>query len=207
MGGARETPESASTRRDDALTEGRRRADDRRSARPPGLLALQRSAGNAAVSALLAGRMRSPGAEAVSNIDAALREVRHDEPAVETVEKGLKAAKAAGVPVDLDGAAQKPPASALAVVRTGFGPEAVPAKKPVPPPKPVPKVSPAARAAKPAKAVGPKGAAPRRRPRPRRRAPPPPPRRSATTSCSPRPSPRPASVRRPTRRSLRSRTR
>ena len=51
----------------------------------------------------------------------------HDEPAVETVEKGLKATKAAGVPVDLDGAAQKPPASALAVVRTGFGPEAVPA--------------------------------------------------------------------------------
>ena len=67
-------------------------------------MALQRAAGNAAVSALLAGRMRSPGAEAVSDIDAALREVRHDEPAVETVEKGLKAAKAAGVPVDLDGA-------------------------------------------------------------------------------------------------------
>lgn len=156
MGGARETP---GTRRDDALEEGRRRADERRST--PGLLALQRSAGNAAVSALLAGRMRMPGAEAVSSIDAALREVRQDEPAVETVEKGLKAAKAAGVPVDLDGAAQKPPASALAVVRTGFGPEAVPAKKPVPPPKPVPKVSPAAKAAKPAaKPGGPKGAAP-----------------------------------------------
>ena len=79
---------------------------------------------------------------------------------VETVEKGLRAAKAAGVPVDLDGAAQKPPASALAVVRTGFGPEAVPAKKPVPPPRPVPKVSPLGRsAATAAKPVAPKGPA------------------------------------------------
>ncbi|MDT0348946.1 phage tail protein [Pseudonocardia charpentierae] len=87
----------------------------------------------------------------MSDIDAALREVRRDEPVIETVEKGLQAAKTAGVPVDLDGAAQKPPASALAVVRTGFGPDAVPAAKPVAPPKPVPAVSPAAKAAAPAK--------------------------------------------------------
>ena len=145
MGGSRRVADSAAQRE---ATEAPRKGSEGRIRGPgsaPGLLALQRNAGNAAVSALLAGRMRSPGGEAVSAIDAALREVRHDEPAVETVEKGLKAAKAAGVPVDLDGAAQKPPASALAVVRTGFGPEAVPAKKPVPPPKPVPKVSPPTR--------------------------------------------------------------
>ena len=167
------------------------------------------------MSALLAGRMRSPGTEAVSDIDAALREVRGDEPAVETVEKGLKAAKAAGVPVDLDGAAQKPPASALAVVRTGFGPEAVPAKKPVPPLKPVPKVSPLGKAAaKPAKPAGPKGAAPTRGP-----APAPAPAAAtggaAPTSATPLtsdqllapPVPPPASSRPPTRRSGRSRVR
>ena len=60
------------------------------------------------------------------------------------VEKGLKAAKAAGVPVDLEG--MRPPASALAVTSTGFGPGNVPAKKPVPPPKKVPAVSPLGRA-------------------------------------------------------------
>jgi hypothetical protein len=60
------------------------------------------------------------------------------------VEKGLKAAKAAGVPVDLEGV--RPPASALAVTTTGFGPGAVPAKKPVPPPKKVPAVSPLGKA-------------------------------------------------------------
>ena len=109
------------------------------------MLALQRSAGNAAVNALLAGRMRSPGEPAVADIDAAPREVRQGEPVVDTVEKGLRAAKAAGVPVDLEGT--KPPASALAVTKTGFGPESVPAKKPVPPPKPVPAVSPLGKAA------------------------------------------------------------
>ena len=163
----------SAAQREAAPTEVPRKAGDghiRRTGSAPGLLALQRSAGNAAVSALLAGRMRSSGADAVSDIDAALREVRGDEQAVETVEKGLKAAKATGVPVDLDGAAQKPPASALAVVRTGFGPEAVPAKKPVPPPKPVPKVSPLGKAsAKPAKKNGGPGRrATARRPLPRR---------------------------------------
>ena len=155
MGGARETPEAAAGRRDDALAEARHRAGGGRgrAAGPPGLLALQRSAGNAAVNALLAGRLRSPGRAAVTDIDAALREVRRDEPAIDTVEKGLKAARAAGVPVDLEGV--KPPPSALAVTRTGFGPDAVPAKKPVPPPKPVPKVSPLGKAAaKPAKGAG-----------------------------------------------------
>ena len=106
---------------------------------PLGLLALQRSAGNAAVSALMAGKLRSPGEQAVTDIDAALREIRRDEPVIDTVEKGLNAAKAAGVPVDLEG--PKPPASALAVTKTGFGPGSVAEKKPVPPKKPVPAVT------------------------------------------------------------------
>src|SRR5262245_49316924 len=144
----------------DALVEGRKRSgpDRRRAAEQPhavpahGVLALQRFAGNAAVGALMAARMRFPGDEAVSDINGALRELRRDEPAVETVEKGLRAAKAAGVPVDLEGV--KPPASALAVTTTGFGPNAVAPKKPVPPPKPVPPVSPLGKAAaKPAAKV------------------------------------------------------
>ena len=88
--------------------------------------------------------------------------MRRDEPAIDTVEKGLKRAKAAGVPVELEG--PKPPASALAVTKTGFGPAAVAPKKPVPPPKPVPKVSPlgkaAAKRAKAGGGGGPRGAAP-----------------------------------------------
>jgi hypothetical protein len=108
-------------------------------------MALQRSAGNAAINALMAGRLRLPGKQAIADIDGALREIRRDEPAVDTVEKGLKAAKAAGVPVDLEGV--RPPPSALAVTPTGFGPGSVPAKKPVPPPKKVPAVSPLGRAA------------------------------------------------------------
>ena len=60
------------------------------------------------------------------------------------------------MPVDLEGT--KPPASALAVTTTGFGPGAVAPKKPVPPPKPVPAVSPlgkaGAKAAKPGKSGG-----------------------------------------------------
>ena len=146
MGGARKTPDSAAAQRDTASAEVARKAGNGRGSHVPrNVLALQRSAGNAAVNALLAGRMRSPGESAVTDIDAALREVRQGEPAVDTVEKGLRAAKAAGVPVDLEGT--KPPASALAVTRTGFGPESVPAKKPVPPPKPVPRVSPLGKAA------------------------------------------------------------
>ncbi len=149
---------------DDRLVEGRRRvrADHADTGSVPapqagpragaaGLAALQRSAGNAAVSALLAGRWRSGGGEAVAKIDAALTEIRRDEPDVTKVEPGLRAAKAAGVPVDLDGYAQKPPASALNVVKTGFGPGAVPAKKPVPPAKPTAPKSPLARASAPAR--------------------------------------------------------
>ena len=49
--------------------------------------------------------------------------------------EGLKAAQAAGVPVELEG--PKPPASALAVTKTGFGPEAVAPPRPARPPKPV----------------------------------------------------------------------
>jgi len=140
----------------DALADGKRR-NGRNGARaaevPHAVLALQRDAGNAAVSALMAAKLKSPGDQAVSDIDGALREIRKDEPAIDSVEKGLKAAKAAGVPVELEG--PKPPASALAVTTTGFGPAAVPAKKPVPPPKPVPKVSPLGKAgAKAAKSGG-----------------------------------------------------
>ena len=113
-------------------------------------MALQRSAGNAAVSALMAAKAKSPGDQAVGEIDAALREIKRDEPAIDTVEKGLKQAKAAGIPVELEG--PKPPASALAVTTTGFGPASVPAKKPVPPAKPVPAKHPLGKAgAAPAK--------------------------------------------------------
>ncbi|TCM43712.1 hypothetical protein [Kribbella sp. VKM Ac-2568] len=151
MVGARQTAASVRAEASDALTDVKRKAASGPRGRLQGLLALQRSAGNAAVNALLAAKLRSPGGDAVGDIDAALREVRRDEPAVDTVEKGLKAAKAAGVPVDLEG--PKPPASALAVTTTGFGPGAVAPKKPVPPPKPVPAVSPLGKAgAKAAKA-------------------------------------------------------
>ncbi|WP_458315706.1 phage tail protein [Mycolicibacterium brisbanense] len=118
----------------DALVAGR--AQTRRPRPQPGvtgLAALQRAAGNAAVNALLLGKLRAPGKE---EIETALGEMRRDEPAVETVEKGLKAAQAVGVPVELEG--PKPPASALAVTTTGFGPASIAPKKAVPPPKPVP---------------------------------------------------------------------
>ena len=108
------------------------------------MLALQRQAGNAAVGALMAAKLKSPGEQAVSEIDAALKEIRTDQPAIGTVEKGLQAAKTAGVPVELEG--PKPPAAALAVTKTGFGPGSVPAKKPAQPPKPVPAVSPLGKA-------------------------------------------------------------
>ena len=128
----------------EALTAGRERAASA-PVRGGALLALQREAGNAAVSALLAARLRWPGDEAIVEIDRALVELRRDEPDVDHVERGLKRAKAAGIPVDLEGV--RPPASALAVTVTGFGPSAVAAKKPVPPPKPVPPVSPLGKAA------------------------------------------------------------
>lgn len=140
----------------DALAEGRRRAGPARpNGGPAGLAALQRAAGNAAVNALLMGKLRAPGKD---EIDAALKEMRRDEPAIDKVEKGLKAAKAVGVPVELEG--PKPPPSALAVTTTGFGPAAVAPKKPVPPPKPVPAKSPLGKAAaKPAKRTGGAGGA------------------------------------------------
>ncbi|MFD0043771.1 hypothetical protein ACFVGV_01150 [Pseudarthrobacter scleromae] len=123
-----------------ALLDGRRRAG----ADPRAMLALQRQAGNAAVGALMAAKLKSPGEQAVSEIDAALKEIRTDQPAIGTVEKGLQAAKTAGVPVELEG--PKPPAAALAVTKTGFGPGSVPAKKPAQPPKQVPAVSPLGKA-------------------------------------------------------------
>jgi hypothetical protein len=92
----------------------------------------------------MAAKLKSPGEQAGADIDAALREIRKNEPAIGTVEKGLKAAQTAGVPVELEG--PKPSAAALAVNKTGFGPGSVAAKKPVPPPKPVPAVSPLGKA-------------------------------------------------------------
>jgi hypothetical protein len=147
MGGAREAAASARAEVSDALTDGRRRTrggQARPVAGPHAVVALQRNAGNAAVSALMAAKLKSPGEQAGTEIDAALKEMRGGEPAIDTVEKGLKAAKAAGVPVDLEG--PKPPASALAVTTTGFGPESVAGKKPVPPAKPVPAVHPLGKA-------------------------------------------------------------
>jgi len=162
MGGARQTGDTANAQATDALKGARlktRRPPRSPNVGPQALIALQRSAGNAAINALMAGRLRFPGKQATAEIDAALREIRHDEPVVDTVEKGLKAAKAAGVPVDLEGV--RPPPSALTVTATGFGPGSVPAKKPVPPPKKVPAVSPLGRAAakKPAPAIKAKGGA------------------------------------------------
>jgi hypothetical protein len=156
MGGARQTADTAKAQATDALKGARPRARQRSPSPNVGALAvvaLQRAAGNAAMSALMAGRLRFPGKQAVADIDGAMRELRRDEPAVDKVEKGLKAAKAAGVAVDLEGV--RPPQSALAVTTTGFGPGSVPAKKPVPPPKKVPAVSPLGRAA--AKKAAPAG--------------------------------------------------
>ena len=104
-----------------------------------------RLAGNAAVGALMAAKLKSPGEQAATEIDAALKEIRRDEPAIATVEKGLKAAKAAGVPVELEG--PKPSASALADTKTGFGHGSDPDNKTVPPHKPNPQVSPLGKAA------------------------------------------------------------
>ncbi|WP_189259778.1 phage tail protein [Lentzea flava] len=122
-----------------ALADGKRKAGPVVGLRS--LLALQRDAGNAAVGALMAAKQKQPDE---TSIDAALKEVRRGEPDIDTVEKGLKAAQSAGVPVTLEG--PKPPASALAVTTTGFGPNAVPPKKPAPPPKPVPAKSPLGKA-------------------------------------------------------------
>jgi hypothetical protein len=141
----------------EALVEARRRGGPRSGVDSRAMLALQRQAGNAAVGALMAAKLKSPGEQAGADIDAALKEIRKNEPAIGTVEKGLKAAQMAGVPVELDG--PKPPAAALAVTKTGFGPGSVAGKKPVQSPKPVPAVSPLGKAAA-AKVPGPaKGSA------------------------------------------------
>lgn len=147
MAGARQTTEAARARADDALVDSRRRAGvgrGRSVAGPNAVLALQRHAGNAAVSALISAKDKSPDGQSVGQIDAALEEIRRGEPAIDTVEQGLKAAKAAGVPVELEG--PKPPASALAVTLTGFGPAQVAPRKPGPPAKRVPPVSPVGKA-------------------------------------------------------------
>ncbi|WP_211294030.1 phage tail protein [Lentzea kentuckyensis] len=116
-----------------ALTDAKRKTGPGPAVGPHALLALQRDAGNAAVGALMAAKQKQPDA---AHVDAALKEVRRGEPDIDVVEKGLREAQSAGVPVTLEG--PKPPASALAVTTTGFGPNAVQPKKPTPPAKPVP---------------------------------------------------------------------
>jgi hypothetical protein len=76
-----------------ALIDGRRRAG----ADPRAMLALQRQAGNAAVGALMTAKLKSPGEHAVSEMDAALKEIRKSDPAVGTIEKGLGAASTTGL--------------------------------------------------------------------------------------------------------------
>ncbi len=117
-------------------------ADGPSAAPPP--VPVQRSGGLEPMNALIAGRMRFPSKQSAADLDGGIRELHRDEPAIGPVEKGLKAAKALGVPVDLEGI--RPPASALAVTTTGFGPGSVAAKKPVPPPKKTPAISPLGRA-------------------------------------------------------------
>jgi hypothetical protein len=146
MGGPRHIDEPAEAAGRALKEAGRKQAATR--GRPAGVravLALQRSAGNGAVNALMAAKLRFPGDQASADIDAALIEVRRDDPVLDTVEKGLKAAQEAGVPVELEG--PKPPASALAVTVTGFGPGSVAEKKITPPAKPVPPVNPLGKAA------------------------------------------------------------
>jgi hypothetical protein len=106
MGGVRQAADTAKNQATDALKNARvktRATPQSPAMGPRALIALQRSAGNAAINALMAGRLRFPGKQATAEIDSALREIRRDEPVLDTVEKGLKLAKAAGVPVDLEG--------------------------------------------------------------------------------------------------------
>lgn len=154
MVAARQQSAPARAEASESLARARRRVPGERP-QAAAVLALQRAAGNSAVNALLAAKLRMPGDKAAREIDGAMRELRRDEPAIDPVERGLKAAKALGVPVDLEGI--RPPASALAVISTGFGPGNVAAKRPVPPPKRTPAVSPLGRAAA-TKALGAKSA-------------------------------------------------
>ncbi|MEF3121627.1 hypothetical protein [Kocuria flava] len=167
MTGAHRTARPQQAEAGEALAAGRQRAragTARPVVGPRAVLALQRQAGNSAVGALMAARARFPGERAVADIDAALAETRRDQPAIDTVERGLRAAQATGIPVELEG--PKPPASALAVTRTGFDPEAVAPKKPGPPVKPVPAVSALGRAAAKGSGKGSGSPAPRTGPKP-----------------------------------------
>src|SRR4051794_7071399 len=87
MGGERETPDTTATQRGHALVKDKRETGGGRgrgAAGPPGLLALQRSAGNAAVNALLAGGSRSSDGVAATDSELAQREVGRDEPMIES---------------------------------------------------------------------------------------------------------------------------
>ncbi|MCK0113068.1 hypothetical protein MWU75_13035 [Ornithinimicrobium sp. F0845] len=152
MGAARQMTDPARRQAARALEGARRRTDGPTHGASGGthsggaaLLALQRRAGNAAVSALLTGKGRAEGAPA-ERMEEALGQLRREDPAIDVVETGLKEAKAAGVPVDLEGT--PPPAAALAVTLTGFGPGSVAPKKAPLPPKSVPKVPALGKAAK-----------------------------------------------------------
>src|SRR5262249_59100294 len=97
MTSARQRTGAGTAKVSDRAAGSRKAGGDRpRAAGPHAVLALQRDAGNAAVSALMAAKQKSPGGQALIDIDGALTEVRQDEPIIDKVEQGLKAAKAAG---------------------------------------------------------------------------------------------------------------
>ena len=73
MGGARQTADAARAAVGDALARGRRRGGGLPAGGPRALMAMQRAAGNSAVSALMAARLKGPGDQARSEIDGGLR--------------------------------------------------------------------------------------------------------------------------------------
>jgi hypothetical protein len=78
MGGARQTADNAKAQATDALRGARSKARQpppSPNVGPRAVVALQRAAGNAAMSALMAGRLRFHGKQAVVNIDGAMREL------------------------------------------------------------------------------------------------------------------------------------
>ena len=120
MGGARHTADAARVALGDAVARAKRRRGEIPLRGPTALMAMQARAGNSAVSALLAARLKGPEDHVRSELDDGLCELKREEPDVDVLEKGLEAARGLGIPIDLEGT--KPPASALAVTTTGFGP-------------------------------------------------------------------------------------
>ena len=120
-------------------------------------MALQRAAGNSAVNALMAARLRFPGEQARSDIDGAPAGDAPGRAGRRHRREGAEGGEGPGVPVDLEG-----PAAAVGAcgdhhrlrARCGAGEEAGAAQEPVPAESPLGKA-----AAKPAKPGGGPGAA------------------------------------------------